>query len=160
MMAPDFQRSLCCFVPTDELPCWSKFSPGPLWRLEQVEVTGVLACPHGTDGWTPWPKPRTSQSSYRTDNDIPRLSTNTHTPLKMSLLLPQTDGYNLRHAKLQSRAENNRFHWQTLKPLIKTFQHRHMKTSNHASIFWDMQHAIWDQFLWAQRLEISPLSPV
>lgn len=61
---PVFQQSggsLSRLVATDKLPCWSKFSPGPLWRLEQVEVTGALACTRGTDGWTPWPKPRTSQ---------------------------------------------------------------------------------------------------
>lgn len=63
----------------------------------------------------------------------------------MSLSLPQTHGYNLRHTMLQSQAENNRFHWQTPKPLIKTPQHRHIKTSSHASIFWDLQHVIWDQ---------------
>ena len=80
------------------------------------------------------------------------------TPLKMSLLLPQTDGYNLGHTMLQPRAENNRFLWQTLKPLIKTLQHRHMKTSNHASIFWDLQHVIWDQLLRAHSLQRSPLS--
>lgn len=88
----------------------------------------------------------------------PPQRTHTHTPLKMSLLLPQTDGYNLRHTMLQSQAENNRFHWQTLKPLIKTLQHRHMKTSNHASIFWDLQRVIWDQLLWAHSLRSSPLS--
>lgn len=57
--------SLSRFMSTEELPCLSKFSPGPLWRLEQVEVTGALACTHGTDGWTPWPKPQTSESTYR-----------------------------------------------------------------------------------------------
>lgn len=160
MRAPVFQQSggsLSRFVSTDKLPCWSKFSSGPFWRLEQVEVTGALACTHGTDGWTPWPKPRPSQSSYRADNYIP---TSAHTPLKVSLLLPQTDGYNLRHAIVQSRAENNRFHWQTLKPLIKTLQQHHMKTSNHASIFWDLQHVIWDQLLWAHILQSTPLSPL
>lgn len=137
----------------DELPCLSKFSTGPLRRLEQVEVTGALACTHGTDGWTPWPKPRTY--SYRSDNDIP---TSEHTPLKMSLYCFKLMVKNLRHTMLQAQAENNRFPWQTLKPLIKTLQHRHMKTSNHASIFWDVQRVIWDQLLWAHSLQSSPLS--
>lgn len=68
--------------PTDELPCWAKFSHGPLWRLEQVEVTGALACAQGTDGWTARPKPRTSHSNYRTDDDI---STSIH-PQKHTLI--------------------------------------------------------------------------
>ena len=136
-------------------------APDPLWRPEQVEVTGVLARSQGTDGWTPWPMLWTSQSSYRNDIDIPHLATHTstHTNNTKSLLLPQTDGYNLCQARLQSWAENNRFHWQSLNPLIKTLQRHHMKTSSHASIFSDLQHVIWDQLLWAHSLQSSPLSP-
>lgn len=78
----------------------------------------------------------------------------------MNQLPPQTAGYNLRPTMLQSQAGNNLFHWQTLKPLIKTLQHHHMKTSNHASIFWDSKHVIWDQLLWAHSLQRAQLSPL
>lgn len=53
MKALVFQQSggsLSRFASTNELPCWTKFSLGPLWRLEQVEVTGALAYSHRTDG--------------------------------------------------------------------------------------------------------------
>lgn len=40
-------------------------APTPLRRPEQVEVTGTLAHTHGTDGWTPWPKPLTSDAMHK-----------------------------------------------------------------------------------------------
>lgn len=89
---------------------------------------------------------KASQSTHRSDNDTPTSShTDTHTHC---------------HAILQSQTENNKFPWQTLKPLVKTSQQHNMKTCNHASIFWDMQHVIWDQRLWANILQSAPLSPI
>lgn len=74
----------------------------------------------------------------------------------MNLLLPKTDDYNLRHTT--TRAKNNRFLWQTLKPLIKTLQHYHIKTSSHASIFWALTCNLRPAFVGTQspKLTIVP----
>lgn len=60
----------------------------------------------------------------------------------------------------RKKKQHVRFLWPTPKPLIKTLQLHHMKTSNHPSIFWAV-HVIWDQaFVGMQHPELTIVPPI
>lgn len=58
------------------------------------------------------------------------------------------------------KKQHVRFLWPTPKPLIKTLQLHHIKTSNHPSIFWAV-HVIWDRaFVGTQYPELTIVPPI